>query len=252
MAIIAPVVDGELQYSYTDSSKKNEPVGSDLGYDQFLQLLCAEMQYQDPLEPSSNTDYVAQLATFSQVEATLNMAESQKEQMANNLVGKHVILKVVDENTGRESFIDGKVDYILYQSGKIYLSVNDGLYPISSLDTVADSDYYEAVALAKTFAEMVSLLPDEDNLQTIYKGAIEEVRSLYDSMTDYQKRFVSQSDLATLEKLEARLKELLDAEESSKNEGVEGPEDSTEGSEEAAKGTESTEGSGDPAGEETP
>ena len=86
---------------------------------------------------------------------------------------------------------------------------------------------------------MVALLPDEDNLQTIYKGAIEEVRSLYDSMTDYQKRFVNQSDLSTLEKLEARLKELLDAEESSK--GVEGSDDSTEGSEDAAEGTEGTE-----------
>ena len=72
--IIAPVEDGKLNYNYTDNSKKNgiNPTGSTLGYDQFLQLLCAEMQYQDPLEPTSNTDYVAQMATFSQLEATMN------------------------------------------------------------------------------------------------------------------------------------------------------------------------------------
>ncbi len=248
MAIVAPVVDGELQYEYTDSSKKDtEALGSNLGYDQFLQLLCAEMQYQDPLEPSSNTDYVAQLATFSQVEATLNMAESQEEQMANNLVGKHVIIKDVNETTGKETYIDGKVDYILYKNGEIYLSVNDGLYPISALDTVADSDYYEAVTLSKTFAEMVSLLPSEENMQTIYKGAVEEVRAVYDSMTDYQKRFVKDSDLAALESAEARLKQLLAAEEANQAESSGAAGDSTEGN----GGAEGSDGSGDAAGEGT-
>ena len=78
--IIAPVEDGKLNYEYTDNSKKNgiNPTGSTLGYDQFLQLLCAEMQYQDPLEPTSNTDYVAQMATFSQLEATLSLTETQE------------------------------------------------------------------------------------------------------------------------------------------------------------------------------
>ena len=46
MAIIAPVVDGKLEYNFTDNSNKNQinATGSTLGYDQFLQLLCAEMQ----------------------------------------------------------------------------------------------------------------------------------------------------------------------------------------------------------------
>ena len=41
----------------------------------FLSLLVAEMQNQDPLEPTSNSDYMAQMATFSQVEATTEMNE---------------------------------------------------------------------------------------------------------------------------------------------------------------------------------
>ena len=75
----------------------------------------AEMQYQDPLEPTSNTEYVAQLATFSQLEAMLGMQDTQKNEMANNLVGKYVILKVSDETTGKTSYVDGKVDYVMYQ-----------------------------------------------------------------------------------------------------------------------------------------
>ena len=99
MAITANVVDGKLDYTYTNSAQKKEnPKGSKLGYDQFLQLLCAEMQYQDPLEPTSNTDYVAQMATFSQLEATLDMKNTQKDAMASSLVGQQVILKVETES----------------------------------------------------------------------------------------------------------------------------------------------------------
>ena len=113
--IIASVEDGKLNYDYTDNSKKNgiTPTGSTLGYDQFLQLLCAEMQYQDPLEPTSNTDYVAQMATFSQLEATLSLTETQESANASNLVGKQVILKVTRETTGQTSYVDGRVDCVV-------------------------------------------------------------------------------------------------------------------------------------------
>ena len=36
-----------------------------LDVEQFLQLMVAEMQNQDPLEPTDNSDYMAQLATFT-------------------------------------------------------------------------------------------------------------------------------------------------------------------------------------------
>lgn len=42
--------------------------GSDLGEDAFLRLLTTQMQYQDPLNPMSNEEFVAQLAQFSSLE----------------------------------------------------------------------------------------------------------------------------------------------------------------------------------------
>ena len=143
-SITATVEDGKLVNAYT--KKKEETGGSNMGYDQFLTLLCAEMQYQDPLEPTSNTEYVAQLATFSQLEAMLGMQDTQKNEMANGLVGKYVILKPTDATTGKTTYVDGKVDYVMYQEdGSVMLSVNDKLYNLDTLDTVADSDYYEAM-----------------------------------------------------------------------------------------------------------
>ena len=90
MALVQAVENGKITESTTETTTS---AGNDLGYDEFLQLLCAEMQYQDPLEPTSNTEYVAQLATFSQMESMLNMQNSIESTKANDLVGKYVIVK---------------------------------------------------------------------------------------------------------------------------------------------------------------
>lgn len=221
MPIIAPVTDGKLDAGNTTAKKDNgiTPTGSNLGYDQFLQLLCAEMQYQDPLEPTSNTDYVAQLATFSQLEATLSMENSQQSSMASGLVGKQVILKMTSETTGQTTYVDGRVDYVLYQGDDILLSVNDQLYPLSSLDTIADSEYYDAVTISKSISDMVAQLPGEDVITTSSKSLVQQVRDIYNSMTDYQKQFVPTKDLETLSKLEKRIAELEKAEAGSGEDG---------------------------------
>jgi flagellar basal-body rod modification protein FlgD len=228
MPIIAPVENGKLNYEYTDNSNKNgiNPTGSTLGYDQFLQLLCAEMQYQDPLEPTSNTDYVAQMATFSQLEATLSLSETQQNANASELVGKQVILKITSETTGQTTYVDGRVDYVMYQNGEAYLSVNDELYPASALDTVADSEYYEGVTLAKTVTDMVEQLPDLEYLTTSWEKAITQLREIYDGMTSYQQQFVSDETLGTLKEYEDKMKELLQAEQS--KDATEGTEEGTE------------------------
>lgn len=50
--------------SYTANSSSTNA----LGQEDFLTLLVAQLEHQDPLEPQSNTEFIAQLATFSSVE----------------------------------------------------------------------------------------------------------------------------------------------------------------------------------------
>jgi len=218
MAIIQPVKDGQLvdsSASTTSLSSSTSEAGGALDKDAFLQLLVAQMQYQDPLEPTDNTEYISQLATFSQLEETQNLNTTMSESGAYNLVGKQVIIKVTNSQTGETSYDSGMVDYIMRENGNVYLSVNDSLYSIDDLDTVADGDYYTATMMAKSFAETVGALPTVGTLTLSDETKLTEARELYDSMTDYQKGFVSSEILNTLESLETKLKELKNASSSS-------------------------------------
>ena len=112
-----------------DTSKTtNTKKSNTLNMENFLSLLVAEMQNQDPLEPTSNSDYMAQMATFSQVEATTEMNEKVLSQTASNLIGKAVIVKT-DMNTS--GYAGGVVNGWQEIDGIIYV------------DQVIDKDYYE-------------------------------------------------------------------------------------------------------------
>lgn len=227
MALVASVTDGTID-STTSTTSSTSSASNDLGYDEFLQILCAEMQYQDPLEPTSNTEYIAQLATFSQLESILDMNNTVTTSMANDLVGKYVILKTTSSTTGETSYIAGVVDYVMYEDGETYVSVNDGLYSIDDLDTVADADYMEAVTLAQTFASMIALLPSTSSLTTSDASDVEAAREFYDALTSYQQSFIDSDDLDTLEELEEQLETLLGTSSSDSTEETDTTEETDE------------------------
>lgn len=132
--------DGTVNATQTPDNAKESTVGSSvLGKDAFLQLLVAQMKYQDPLNPSSDTEWIAQMATFSTLEEMQNMNATLGNSQALGLVGKTVIVKV-DNN-----LIGGKVDYVVMQAGKAQMSINGSLYSIDELDTVADHDYLQTL-----------------------------------------------------------------------------------------------------------
>ena len=205
MALVQAVENGKIKESTTETTTS---AGNDLGYDEFLQLLCAEMQYQDPLEPQSNTDYIAQLATFTQVQDIEEMQGTVENMQGNNLIGKYVLLNVTSKATGNTNVIAGYVDYVTYENGKTYLSVNGGLYSLDDLDTVTTKEYQEAVVVVSQFSQMISALPETEDLALTDEEAVKEARTLYDGMTTTQKGYVSSEDVKKLEAAEARIKEI--------------------------------------------
>lgn len=49
-----------------------------LGQDAFMQLLVTQLRHQDPTNPMDNSQFIAQLATFSQLEKLTEIATSIK------------------------------------------------------------------------------------------------------------------------------------------------------------------------------
>lgn len=204
MALItAAIQNGKVVEN--ESTKKDDDakkINNGLGKEAFLQLLVAQMQYQDPLEPMDNTEYISQLATFSQLEATQNLEKTINNSFANSLVGKYVIL-----NTDNGS-VHGPVDYVMYEGKDIFLAVNDGLYPLDTLDTVADATYYEAFEMANLFSSMMADLPGAKEFTSGNITDFEKAKTLLESMNAYQQGFISEEDakkykelLAVYEKL---------------------------------------------------
>ncbi len=103
---------------------------SDIQMD-YMKLLVAQLQNQNPLEPLDNKDMTAQLAQFSQLQQLENMnssfgrvLDSVQRGYAGSLIGREVSFKVTTDD-GVETRT-GKVDEVLMgKDGQISLVVDD-------------------------------------------------------------------------------------------------------------------------------
>ena len=207
---IAQVEDGKIVQSNSAASLAHESVkknGSTVDKDQFLQLLVAQMKYQDPLEPTSNTEYISQYATFSELEQMQNMSASLELARASSLVGQTVLMEVTDAS-GRSVLVQGNVDFVVYENNKAYLSINGELYSMDDLNTVADPAYLDAYKKAGEFLNAYNKLPIPALLTIDDKEAVEKLNEIYENMSDYEKKFISPDYVSGLEKLVARMKEI--------------------------------------------
>ena len=98
---------------------------SQMDYDAFLQLLVAQMNNQDPLNPADSTEYVAQFATFANVEQAIQTNSRLESMMtvsaltqADALIGRTIIS--ADGMTG------GTVSSIRSVEGGIQATTTDG------------------------------------------------------------------------------------------------------------------------------
>ena len=207
MASIAQVKDGQILESVSSLNKETKASNSSLDKDAFLQLLVAQMKYQDPLEPTSNTEYISQLATFSELEEMQNLTSGMTLQRASGLVGQYVFMKVTD-SSGNTSYPEGTVDYVVYENNKAYLSIGDNLYSIDDLDTVADSNYVQAGKVAEAFVGEMNKLPVPAKVTADNLKSIGDLITVYENMTEYQQDFLGDENKALYEEYVKKFQEL--------------------------------------------
>lgn len=222
MALIAQVVDGKIVESTSQSSLSTSATTNNNSMDKeaFLQLLVAQMKYQDPLEPTSNTEYISQYAQFSQVESLQNMSASMDLQRASALVGQEVYVKTTGA-TGETTLVQGRVEYVVYENGKPYLAINESLYSLDDLYTVSDKDYMAAYEKGTAWATKLAKLPAVHNITDETDGeTIDELKATYEAMNDYEKTFIATDLVTSLNEYVAKLDELRKMAEASQNQNT--------------------------------
>lgn len=123
-----------IQNRQVDTSKQNNVMGKD----DFLRLLIAQLQNQDPLNPMEDREFIAQMANFSSLEQMANLNKSMEgfintqnkmnvlslqQYLGSNLTWQHTYFV---ENEPFVEMKNGTVISISMQDGKARLVMDDG------------------------------------------------------------------------------------------------------------------------------
>jgi len=102
-----------------------------LGQSDFLKLLTTQMSNQDPMNPISDTDQIAQLAQFSSLQSMNALLTNSQLQGASNMIGKSVTASDVNGHS-----VTGTVDAAQLNSGSVYVTINGEQYAYSTITKV--------------------------------------------------------------------------------------------------------------------
>lgn len=122
-------------------------VKTQLGKDDFLKLLVTQLQYQDPLQPMDNTEFIAQTAQFTALEQMQNLNQTMTNAQAFGTIGKGVFMNTKDEQTGQYEMIYGIVQSVEIVNGKPYLNLGDKSAPYEDITKVQDVDFGDNSAM---------------------------------------------------------------------------------------------------------
>lgn len=112
---------------------------TELGQDAFLQLLMVQLKNQDPMNPMSNQDFIAQQAQFTQVTELQKLNEtltaSNSLLQASSLIGKEVTL--IDPNDTSQR-ITGIVEGAIYTGQEAGITINGKNYPLGLIESIKE------------------------------------------------------------------------------------------------------------------
>lgn len=144
------------KYFEQDNSK------SIVSIDTFFQLLMAEMTNQDPLEPTSNTEFISQLANFTALQTNSDSLYYNTVNYASSLAGKTVTV-ATNAGTDRDGNIKLNVEtgvvtgVDISDENSIEITVNGKRYGLGSIMNVAGNSTGSTVS-ATDGAYAVSLI----------------------------------------------------------------------------------------------
>jgi len=137
------------------ASAKTRNTG-ELGKDDFLKLLITQVQHQDPMNPASDTDFIAQMAQFSALEQMQNLNRTFSYTAGFAMLGKYVFAEIKDDS-GDIKFVNGKVESVKMMSGQVYVVVGEDDVPIDKITYVSDAQIGTSEPVTN-FSSIIGLL----------------------------------------------------------------------------------------------
>jgi len=125
----APVVD------IVDSDKTGF---AGLGSDDFMKLLLAQLQNQDPSEPTSNAELLNQLSSMRSLSSSIELGETLKEITASQQLSDSAqfLGAFVTGNNDDEEEVSGIVDRAVMREGTAYLGIGNDEIPVRNVSQV--------------------------------------------------------------------------------------------------------------------
>lgn len=165
----------------TQAKKEARKTGGELGKNDFLNLLVTQLRYQDPLEPTDDKEFIAQMAQFSSLEQMQNINSSMTNSQAFSLIGKDVTANVTDPKTLEVKTVTGLVSTVKMRDGKTFLMINNQEVEADKVVEVNDNIYNTNTNLA-TYTNLIGYkvrgaVYDQNNGQYVYlTGNVQEIQ----------------------------------------------------------------------------
>ena len=138
--VVAPTATASTSGTASNSSssgKKNDLLDPQA----FLQLLVAQLQYQDPSNPADTSSFLSQTATLSQVQTMNGMSDTlaaltatQQGQAATSLIGKQITY--LDLAGAQQT---GVVDTATLENGSATLKVGNASVSLAKVISVTSA-----------------------------------------------------------------------------------------------------------------
>lgn len=175
---------------YLDNQQRNDRKTGNgvMGKDDFMKLLIAQLQNQDPTNPMQDTEFIAQMAQFSSLEQSMNLttafekfAEAQNQSQLiqyNSFVGENIRWHEITEEIGE----DGKpvlnegtgiIQSVRFVDGSVIFNMQDGkeLSPGNVSEVISGAGSSNSLVEASMLiGKKVSFMDGEDEKSAVVES----------------------------------------------------------------------------------
>lgn len=187
--------------------------GSNLGMDDFLKLLAAQLANQDMMNPSQDTDFIAQMAQFSSLQSMDSMAKMTSFNQSTALVGKYVVVATYEKGLDKDGnlklkTVEGFVEKVTLFGNEPSIIVNGKAYAYSNVMEIktppeTSTVLNKAVATALENKTTATVSEDGSTVPTTSKWVTQEAMNAYTAAIELAQAIVNKADATNEEKVSA-------------------------------------------------